>query len=649
MGGAAPQPDNKDPNEKKQENDLNSQNTEKKKRRRRRRRRRNTVGEAVHENVKAVLPVQQNKKQQSSDKQDAKKDEPKQEEEQQPSYVYNYGQSGEPDAKASQPYYYPNQPDSAAEPPLTEEVSVPKADLQPEQPDIAPESQLSPEPVDVQPKIEEPLKPEPDFVQPQAEPNFVEPEQSAQQPDANVSAVPEPTKEPYFQPEYAQPEPDFVQPQPEPIQPQSQPEVAQPEPDFVQPLQEESQPLPAEETPQPIYVEQPYYPPEQNNYTQETPSSFTQSESSGPEIPAAPAEAEPVEGTVISGNVEEAPKESLQESTKPKALDFAEKTAKFFAQIFSSSGKGIWNVLKNIPGVIWSVLKKIKFGFIVTILILGGLGFGGYKLFEMQIPQKAYNSAVSFVGGFFNKKQAVVQGPQVPLNDTESNQFGMNSAAAFGKNNGSVDDVIPEPAVLALYFGQLLEPSVQGETGITAAMYFGLLKDQSNDVNDFVVYMDNLSALQDLYKVDVYALLDSTTKRADKIDEYIAQLEKAKSDSNDLLQKIQINMDDISKSYDSLNPDRSQAEKDFFDAMDQLKPEKANDLLHEFVDVAQKQVALKARVGGLKQLITYYQTALAKLDKRIEAVVKNREALIQGIHVVDVPGGGVNIIVPASN
>ncbi len=54
---------------------------------------------------------------------------------------------------------------------------------------------------------------------------------------------------------------------------------------------------------------------------------------------------------------------------------------------------------------------------------------------------------------------------------------------------------------------------------------------------------------------------------------------------------------------------------------------------------------MKARVAALDRLAEYYETALKRLARRINAVEQNREALVRGIRVVDVPGAGVDIII----
>jgi hypothetical protein len=49
-------------------------------------------------------------------------------------------------------------------------------------------------------------------------------------------------------------------------------------------------------------------------------------------------------------------------------------------------------------------------------------------------------------------------------------------------------------------------------------------------------------------------------------------------------------------------------------------------------------------MSALQTLLDYYNSALKSLVTRITAIDKNKAALVQGIHVVDIPGANLNII-----
>jgi hypothetical protein len=269
-------------------------------------------------------------------------------------------------------------------------------------------------------------------------------------------------------------------------------------------------------------------------------------------------------------------------------------------------------------------------------LLLGGGGYFAYT-------QKWHEGVINFAGSFFGSKPA----EKITVNYDENmlKSFGIFTANFFAVNTGSVNDIIPVQIRMADLFGYLKDPKVQGETGISAATFFGQLEDEAADINQFVVYMQFLEKLQNLFKTDVYAMLDRTSDRSRALLDYLDQLKVARDQGNDLLARIKISMDQFTVSYTSLSPDKTKYETDFFTAMAALESEKSDMLLKGFIDISQKQTALKSRVSALSKLIEYYDAALARLDKRITAVDQNLDALIAGIHVVDVPGAELNIII----
>ncbi len=271
----------------------------------------------------------------------------------------------------------------------------------------------------------------------------------------------------------------------------------------------------------------------------------------------------------------------------------------------------------------------------IIILVTAVLLFLGYYF---QLHQTVYK----FANNLINPSKPPAAAVQVREEDL--NQWGIQTALIFAKNKGSVADIVPPAIKTAFFFGKLAEPQAKGETGITPAYYFGLLRDVSAETVRFIDYLKNLRALQDLYQTDVYAMLDQTTARDKKLLDYLAELKAMRESSDTIRREIAAQIDDSKISYNSLEADRTRLENDFFVAVANLAGEKSDFLLKSFIDVKQKQSALKARQAALEKVLEYYVTALKRLDVRIEAVDKNRDALIQGVHVVDIPGANLNII-----
>jgi chemotaxis protein histidine kinase CheA len=323
---------------------------------------------------------------------------------------------------------------------------------------------------------------------------------------------------------------------------------------------------------------------------------------------------------------EEQPEQPEQLAEKEYLLDkvvrFVNRLKEFLTKFVSWMG-GHFNLFKNCLVI-----------FLVIALLLAGYFFGLYKTI--------YSTLTNLINP---PKPPPVE---VSIHKTEQDQFGISTVYLFAENRGSLQDRVPSGIKVAYYFGTLAEPSWKGETGITPVYYFGLLKDVAFDSDQFIRYVQKLSSMRELYRVDVYAMLDQTPRRSDKLLDYLANLRKVQEEGHQSSLELQATIDDLQLSYNSLSPDRARFETDFFDALQNLSGEKADFLLKSFVDVTQKQTALKAKISALEQLAQYYQTVLARLDIRIQAVDENRDALIQGIHVVDIPGADLDIIIKKS-
>ncbi len=342
-----------------------------------------------------------------------------------------------------------------------------------------------------------------------------------------------------------------------------------------------------------------------------------------------PDEPEVIEAEEVKSDEPEKVKNGLN------VADFGDRLLFFVKSLLS----GIPGAAVFMGGFLVRVFRGFRLRYLFMLIFVGLVVGGGYFFVYSGLMNNTYNGVMAL---FVPKKEEIIE---VHVSENDQRMFGINTANLFAANFGSVKDYTPNQIIVADYFGRLMEPQVKGETGITAASYFGELMDQAKDINEFVKYMENLAALQNRYKVDVYAMLDMTLKRDSALLAYLADLKAAREKSLEMYRSIKVNIDDIKLSYDSLTPDKTKYEGDFFTAMSELQPEKSDVLLKGFVDVVQKQAALKARLGALDQLAAYYENALSKLDKRISAVEQNQEALINGIRVVDVPGSGVDVII----
>lgn len=491
---------------------------------------------------------------------------------------------------SSEPEVEPTTPVEVAEPEVTLPEPVAEAAIAPS---VEPAVESSPVPPSAEPISPEPLPPELPSVE-------------------NLSPEPLPPELPSDLPSA---EPDFSQPEPsvgseeEAAEPESEPEPATLEAEIVE------QPAPSLPEAQVSFAEP--------DFTQSPPAASTFSPFDT-DFPAAP-----IRASVSRESSEETPPVVTHPPEKASVEVLEEKSA----------GKPFTDVLKAFKPVFGFIGEHVKLSHIFLVvgaIILAALLYAGYAF---NIYQSAYKYAVDF---FTPKTPPVVE---VHVDENFLSQSGIITALLMADNTGARFDHLNATMWDSFFFGELAEPKAEGEVGLTPVYYYGTSQDVVDKSNLFILYVEDLQNLENLYRVDVYAMLDSVTDREKKLSEYSEQLKATSKKSEENMAALQTEIDNLKISYNSLNPDRANFEKDFFAALDRLGGEKADFLLKSYVDVSQKQVALKAHLAGLQKLLTYYVNAIKLFKLRIEAIDKNHAALIQGIRVIDVPGSNIDFII----
>lgn len=291
---------------------------------------------------------------------------------------------------------------------------------------------------------------------------------------------------------------------------------------------------------------------------------------------------------------------------------------------------------QNISGLLRNFIGSGITKFLIILVILGGLGFYLYS-------SGLYRTPVDFVMNFFKPKEV----EQVPVNQNPEvmKELGLTTAWLFAGNEGSLYHRFPPFLRTAFMFARLDQAIGEGALGLDTAYYYATGKHIIYETNLFIAYVANLREVQSLYQTDVYAMLNQVTNRQQKLEDYYNQLVTVNTTSRKIIQELQAEIDDLKVSYNSLTPDKAAFEADFYGSLEKFAGEKADFLLKSFIDVSQKQIALKARYAALDKLLGYYNRATQYLEVRIRAIESNKEALVQGIRVVDIPGANIDLII----
>ena len=295
--------------------------------------------------------------------------------------------------------------------------------------------------------------------------------------------------------------------------------------------------------------------------------------------------------------------------------------------------------LEELPQKQWIFLnlaKTVGGAFVVVVLLVVAFWLGS----SLHLLDQVKNWFAVKPG------QELVQGDnsRVTLEVELLKKFGFQTAKVAGANRGDIRDLAYNVFFNANYFGKLKDPISADETGVSAALYYGFGREVTYISNKFIYYVKVLAEVRSANEVQVADVLNGKVRRDLALDDYIADLKAIFESGNILRKEINVQIDDLKVSLNSLNPDKDRYEVDFFASLAELEGEKANTLIAKFIETSQKQSALKAKLAAMSKLAAYYESSLITMKLRIEGLEKNRQALIEGVTFVEIPGSGVDLI-----
>jgi len=181
-------------------------------------------------------------------------------------------------------------------------------------------------------------------------------------------------------------------------------------------------------------------------------------------------------------------------------------------------------------------------------------------------------------------------------------------------------------------------------TGLVAAFRVGFTKSILED-NVFKKYVRVFGELKNVYDTDIYNVLNNSTNRSAALDSELATLEdvyKRGTEQDGLILK---EMDQMKADAKLVDAEKSKMETAFFEDLKAAKPDESFDKITSFTVLTQKKGELSVRYNALKTLDNYYKIVLKRVGIRIDDIKKNKDALIQGVRVYEVPGSNVDVII----
>lgn len=216
------------------------------------------------------------------------------------------------------------------------------------------------------------------------------------------------------------------------------------------------------------------------------------------------------------------------------------------------------------------------------------------------------------------------------LDTTRTSQSGMRTSAELVETEAEES---PTPAAIA---GLLAGMHVSGATKSESLIPDPL--DPAIGETGTEAHTELLNTLVKLLGTDVQILLNSASDREDALDLYIESIESHAQHGHIRMRSM---LDDVEEHED----DKRRFERrvkdirnEIDDAIGEGDTARVSILTDELI---QKQQALAEADSNLivkEHLSEAYEDVLTPLDERLKAINANRQALIQGVKVIDMPG-----------
>ena len=162
-----------------------------------------------------------------------------------------------------------------------------------------------------------------------------------------------------------------------------------------------------------------------------------------------------------------------------------------------------------------------------------------------------------------------------------------------------------------------------------------------------------LNKIENVLSVDLFLYLNQSVNRADGLQNYLNLMDVLEKRGRERQNELTSTINFLTQKIQAQEQVLDAREATFFNQMDQaIQPNVGSSFptggssegdalsaeLEDFIALQQQQAEDKAKLGAYDTLRGYYAYYQTLLQQRIQAVSENREALIAGVRVVNLPG-----------
>jgi hypothetical protein len=152
--------------------------------------------------------------------------------------------------------------------------------------------------------------------------------------------------------------------------------------------------------------------------------------------------------------------------------------------------------------------------------------------------------------------------------------------------------------------------------------------------------------MDSIYYTDVYELVDMYVDRRAAIDRHIQEVDDLLEEASLAFYEVGESMKSFDKEFEKISIEKDIFEEQFFIAIEQLLGQSTYDYLSLFIESSKSAVEIKAYYNSYKSIHDLYVLYIDSLTPRYRDITSNKEAIIKGIRVFDVPRSDIDAIIP---
>lgn len=184
--------------------------------------------------------------------------------------------------------------------------------------------------------------------------------------------------------------------------------------------------------------------------------------------------------------------------------------------------------------------------------------------------------------------------------------------------------------------------SFGGSAGFESALalgQFGATKD-----NFIVKDSELLRKLQNIYDVDVYALVSQAVDRRAILEQHLLDMQNLINEGEIRLVKLDDELAALKLQYSALESEKLLYETAFFEQLQGQLGEASSGSYDKFLEYSKASLDVKAEFSAKASIREMLIKALNFLKPRLQDISLNKESIIKGVRYYEVPGSDINAI-----